>query len=253
MEYFESGRTPDYNAFAPSHRGRKRGQMQTLRIGDFMGVRYNIQTHADPFEIYNVASDPKETNNLAAEMPTLEDQMKAMVLQARHPNDSAPRPYDNELVPSTPTKAVTPGVQWNAFQGNYPWVPDFQNLIPVTSGLEDRPDLVKRTRDNNIGMRFMGYVNVPRDGDYTFYLTVDTGALLRIHDITVIDADFGYAGGTEASGGVRLQAGLHPFRLYYARGSKGVPSLNFSWSGPEIPKEPIPAGAFKHATDPRAP
>src|SRR6185437_1510027 len=43
VEYFEKGRTPDYQAFAPAHRNRKRDQMQLVRMGDFAGVRYNIQ------------------------------------------------------------------------------------------------------------------------------------------------------------------------------------------------------------------
>ena len=50
----------------------------------------------------------------------------------------------------------------------------------------------------------------PADGDYTFYLSTDTGALLRIHDATVIDADYGYVGGKEVSGMIKLKAGLHP-------------------------------------------
>ncbi len=253
IEYFEKGRTPSYDAFAPSHRGRKRGQMQALRIGDYMGVRYDIQSQTDPFEIYNVTSDPKETNNLAAAMPSLEQQMKAAVLQARRPNISAPRPYDNELVPSARATAVAPGVEWKAYEGEYPWVPDLETLKPVARGTATRPDLARRARDKDIGMLFTGYLNIPRDGDYAFQLEADTGALLRIHEATVIDADFGYPGGKEVSGGVRLQAGLHPFRLYYARRHKGAPSLKISWSGPGIAQEPIPASAFRHATDSRLP
>ena len=98
-------------------------------------------------------------------------------------------------------------------------------------------------------MFFSGYLNIPQDGDYTFFLRADTGAVLRIHDATVIDADFGYRGGEEASGSIRLQAGLHPFRLYYARGAKASPSLDFSWSGPQISKEVIPAGAFRRKVE----
>jgi arylsulfatase A-like enzyme len=245
VEYFESGRTPDYAKFAPAHRNRKRAQMQFIRIGDYSGVRYDVQSQADLFEIYNVAIDPKETNNLAGKMPELEQRMKAMVLQSRRPNDSAPRPYDNELVPAAPGVAVTNGVEWKVFEGNFPWVPDFETMKATTSGTSDQPDLGKRTRDNGVGMFFTGYLNIPQDGDYTFYLSADTGAELRIHDATVIDADFGYPGGTEINGSIKLQAGLHPFRLYYARRDKGTPDLNLSWSGPGIAKGKIPAEIFR--------
>jgi hypothetical protein len=189
--------------------------------------------------------DPKETNNLASAMPALQQQMQTMSLQVRRPNESAPRPYDNVFVPADLPKTATNGVTWQAYEGDYPWVPDFETLKSVASGVEGRPDLSKRTRDDNVGMFFTGFLNAPRDGDYTFYLEADTGALLRIHDATVIDADFGYVGGQEVSGGIRLRAGLHSFRLYYARGSKGTPSLKFSWSGPGIAKEIIPESAFR--------
>lgn len=248
VEYFEGGRTPNYQDFAPAHRGRLRRQMQTIRFGDYVGVRYNIQSQADPFEIYNVVADRKETNNLATTMPDLEKRMKTTVLQVRRPNDSASRPYDNEPVPALPpisTFTMRNGVYWKAFEGNYPWVPDFEILNPVASGVANDPDLKKRTRDNDIGLFFTGYLNIPTNGDYTFYLEADSGAVLKIHDATVIDADFGYVGGREMSGSVRLQEGLHRFRLYYARRNSGTPSLKLSWSGPNIPKQIIPDTVFR--------
>jgi hypothetical protein len=218
--------------------------MQVIRIGNHVGVRYDIQSQADPFELYNVTIDPKETNNLAVKMPGLEQQMKAMVLQSRRPNDSAPRPYDHELVPATPAVPAANGVEWKAYEGNFPWVPDLETLQPKASGTAERPDLARRTRDDGIGMLFAGYLKIPQDGEYTFFIKADTGALLRIHDATVIDADYGYKGGEEAGGSIRLQAGLHPFRLYYARKTKGKPSLDFAWSKEGMVKEPVPASVF---------
>lgn len=247
VEYFEAGRTPDYLAFAPAHRGRLRRQMQTIRLGDYVGVRYNIQAQSDPFEIYKVTVDPQQTNNLAAQMPALERKFKTLSLQVRRPNASAPRPYDDELVPATPVAQAEPGVSWSAYEGDYPWVPDFATLKPVASGTESHPDLRHLFRDENAGMFFSGYLAIPRDGDYTFAIAADSGAELRIHDATVIDADYGYQPGTEVSGSIRLRAGLHPFRLYYLRKENGAPALKFSWSGPGIEKEIIPAEVFKRA------
>jgi len=249
VEYFNNEKTPSYVDFTPSNRGRMRNQMQAIRIGDYVGLRYDIKSPADAFEIYQVTVDPKEATNLAPRLDALEQKIQASVLQIRRPDREAPRPYDNELVPPSPAVPVVPGVEWRAYEGTYPWVPDLETLPAAASGTADQPDLQPRPRDNDLGMLFTGYLEIPRAGNYTFYLAADTGALLRIHEATVIDADYGYPAGQEVSGGIQLQAGLHPFRLYYARQNQGKPMLQFSWSGPGIAKEPVPAGIFRRPSN----
>lgn len=66
VEYYGGDRTPDFKAFEASRRGKKRGQMQLIRMNDLVGVRYDIKSADDDFEIYNVVKDPKQTKNLAA-------------------------------------------------------------------------------------------------------------------------------------------------------------------------------------------
>jgi arylsulfatase A-like enzyme len=248
VEYYVPGRTPSYPVFTPAHQNRQRSQMQWIRMGDYVGVRYDIKTPRQPFEVYNVTIDPKETNNLAASKPALEQQMQTLCLQARRPNSSAPRPYDRELVPASPAIPVVNGVEWQAFEGHYPWVPDFETLTAVAHGTEKSPDLAKLSRTTEAGLFFTGYLEIPRDGEYTFAIETDTGALLRIHDATVIDADFGYRPGSEVGSSIRLQAGLHAFHLFYTHRQKAHPLLKFYWSGPGIEKEIIPAKAFKRGS-----
>lgn len=249
VEYFNNERTPDYVDFTPSNRGRMRNQMQALRVGDYVGLRYDIKSQEDSFEIYQVTVDPKEATNLAPGMVSLEQRMKALALQIRRPDPEAPRPYDQALIPASLVSSVVPGVDWNAFEGAYPWVPDLETLPAAASGTADLPDLQRRTRDRDVGMLFTGYLEIPQSGSYTFFLAADTGAVLRIHDATVIDADYGYRAGTERSGSIQLQAGLHPFRLYYARRNQGKPRLEFSWSGPGWVKALVPAGIFRRPTN----
>jgi arylsulfatase A-like enzyme len=247
IEYFEGGKTPNYQEFNPEDRGRKRGQMQTIRMGDYVGLRYNVKSPSDPFEIYKVTADPGQTNDLAPELRSLQQRMQMLVPQVRYPNATAPRPYDDELVAAVPAVTAGSGVEWLAFDGDYPWVPDFTTLKSVARGVADQPDPGRYSRSRNFGLGFSGYLKVPQDGEYTFYLTADTGAMLRIHDTIVVDADYGYPCGTEISGRMKLQAGLHPFRLGYVHRTKEMPALDFSWSGPDLPKEKIPASAFRQA------
>ena len=246
-EYYYINSTPAYPEFEPSRQGRLRGEMQAVRLNGLQGVRYNVLSHTNNFEIYDVTHDLKQATNLAL-LPAyagLQQQMKDRVLRLRRLDSSAPRPYDSELVPSVSASPVTTGVEWKASTQTFPWVPELTTFTASSNGNTNRPTVGVRPRDNDIGLLFTGYLLAPADGDYTIYLTADTGAFLRIHDAVVIDADYGYMSGNEVSGTIKLRAGLHPFRLYYARGSVGTPSLDLSWSGPGFTKQSMPDSAFR--------
>jgi hypothetical protein len=172
--------------------------------------------------------------------------MQDAVRTIRRPDESAKRPYDDELQPAERVEKTAPGVEWRAFEQPAPWVPRLDEMKSDSHGTQPRPDLAVSPRKNDVALLFTGYLEVPEDGAYTFHVTADTGALLRIHDATVIDADFGHAPGSEVSGAVRLQAGKHPFRLYYARRQAGTPQLALQWSRAALPKQDIPATAFSH-------
>jgi len=253
VEYFNEGNTPDLKEFQSQHRKRKRNQMQLIRLGDFVGVRYDIKSHTDDFEIYNVVKDPQETNNLAKPpgMAALQKQMKDKVLQVRRPDLEAKRPYDEELVPAIPTKKTSAGLSWQAFTGNYRWLPDVSSLQPATKGQAERLDVQAVKSPSNSVVYFEGYLQVPADGAYTFYVNGDTGSLLRIHEATVIDADYSFASGKEMQGKILLKAGLHPFR-FYTKKTMGKQLMNFKWEGPNINKQAIPANVFSHDTVPLA-
>lgn len=244
VEYFLNGSTPGYPEFQAAKRGRSRRQMQMLREGDFVGIRYNVLSHADNFEIYNVVTDPGQLTNLAPSQEALQQRMKDTVLRVRRPGGGVSRPYDAELVPPVVISPTRPGVEWSAWTTAFPWTPELSALTPSSSGTAAAPTLDVRPRDNDIAMSFSGYLEVPADGTYTFFLTADTGAFLRIHEAQVIDADRGYAGGSEISGSIALKAGKHPFGLSYARRTAGSPSLSLQWSGPGIAKQVLPDEAF---------
>lgn len=250
-EYFVAGKTPSYLKFLPAHQGRVRRQMQALRLGDYMGVRYNIAGQSDPFEIYNVVNDPQEKNNLATDptFATLQQQLHDTVLRLRRPDVGAPRPYDNELVPAIKPANTTNGLAWQAVEQEVPWAAKIDGLKPFASGIKARPDTalgeVKPSK-SNVGFLFSGYIEVPKDGEYTFSISTNSKALLRIHEAIVLDAGYDYNAGGEEKSTIRLQAGKHPFRLYYARHKTGQPSLDLKWSSAETPMQEIPASAFSH-------
>ncbi len=150
VEYFQNGKTPNFDCFVPAHRGRKRGQMQIVRLGDYLGVRYNIASADDDFEIYNVTKDPQEAHNLAGQPKSagLQKKLKEAALRQRMPSATAARPYDATPVPAIEEGSPVAGVEWSAFAGEWPWLPKFDAMTPSASGEAPQPALQAVPIDN---------------------------------------------------------------------------------------------------------
>lgn len=248
VEYFNNARTPDYKEFSFINRNRQRMQMQMIRMGDMVGLRYNIKSVDDDFEIFNVIKDTHQSTNLAAggKMADMQKMMKEKVLQVRRPNDSARRPYDDAAVPSSSVNKNIKGVQWKAYNNKYLWLPDVSSLTPIASGVLTSPDIFQVKKPGNNIYVFEGYIKVPADGDYTFYLTAGNKAFMRIHEAALIDADYNYKAGTTKESTIKLKAGLHPFKLYYAGNAGTQNLLKMEWKGPSFEKTSIPQNVFFH-------
>lgn len=262
IEYANDDPTPDYKEFSPEKRGRVRGQMQVLRYGDYTGVRYRIRSADDDFEIYNVVTDPVQRHNLAKmgtqtiQLPpaagigtnvtvnTFQRFLKDRVLQLHHAGAGSPRPYDSALVPPVTVTGTMPGLSWKTYQGPFPWIPQTTGLPVAASGHMAFPEIDEKTGIGTLCV-FTGYVQAPADGSYSFYMSCDTKAFLRIHDIQVLDEDYKYPGNLPRTGSIFLKAGLHPFNLYYYRNTdQGPPFLKLDWSGPGFNKQRMGKAAF---------
>jgi arylsulfatase A-like enzyme len=240
-EYFEPNKSPNYSQFAPINRGKVRKQMQMIRMGDMVGLRYDIQSADDDFGIFNVSADTHQATNLAAggKMAGLQQQMKDKVLQVRRIDTSARRPYDDALIPANKIDHIAKGITWAAYAGKYNWLPDVSDMKPIAVGANADISTIKQSGADTYV--FQGYIKVPEDGDYTFYLTAGDKSFLRIHDACAIDADYGYKAGTTKESTFKLKAGLHAFKLYtYANPN----TLKLEWKAPSCTKVPIPSEAF---------
>lgn len=94
------------------------------------------------------------------------------------------------------------------------------------------------------GLKYRGYLDVPQDGVYSFYLTCDDGGTLTIGDREVVNND-GNHSAIEKNGQVALKRGLQKFALDFIEGGGGYTlQLKYSFNGSE-PRN-IPASWFKH-------
>src|SRR5262249_59427810 len=61
-------------------------------------------------------------------------------------------------------------------------IPDWSATEAVAQGVAANFDCTLATRDTDAGLDFTGYVELPRDGVYTFYLNSDDGSQLTIDE-----------------------------------------------------------------------
>lgn len=248
VEYFQNESTPGFPEFAPAHRKRKRGQMQVIRFGDTVGVRYNIKSADDDFEIYDVVHDPQEINNLAdnASVKTLQQKMKDKVLQVRMADTAAARPYDSTYIPAINSMNTSAGLRWKFYEGSFAWVPDVSSLKAIDSGTVKTfdPSLIKKNKTGILCIE--GFIKLPADAVYNFYLNADAPAFVRLHGAQLIDADYGYKKNTVKTSGVKLKAGLHPVRLYYRYSPAAHHILKFQWQTGHNPRKDVTAGTMNY-------
>ncbi len=77
------------------------------------------------------------------------------------------------------------GLRAECFEGLWETLPDFNLFQPVKAGLVTNFDLNFRSRDEGVGIRYSGFLNVPRDGKYQFVLSSDDGATLFLGESSV--------------------------------------------------------------------
>ncbi|MBC3788558.1 glucose/arabinose dehydrogenase, partial [Spirosoma sp. LMG 31448] len=119
--------------------------------------------------------------------------------------------------PENPANALA-GLNYQYYEGGWNNLPNFPALIPNKTGTASTIDLAPRSRDENYALRFEGYINVPTDGQYTFYTTSDDGSKLYIGSTQVVDND-GPHGDQERSGTIGLKAGKHAMSVAVFQGS----------------------------------
>lgn len=258
-EYNVAGKTPGYKDFLGEHKGAERGQQQIVFVDGLKGLRMGVKDADKDFMIFDTLNDPQESKDLASSKPELQARMKAAALSNRRAFLPAKTVFDTELVPAVEvTGAASPGLKWSVYEGEFPWVPDFRQLKkqPAAHGVVPSPS-VKMNGPRKRGVELTGYVKIPADGEYTFYLSTDANkgskAFVRLHGMELIDADKTYEPGTEISSDlgdrknpVYLKAGLHPIRISYVGNAGPASRLTLKWEGPGLPKQEIPASAFSH-------
>ncbi len=139
-------------------------------------------------------------------------------------------------------------VNYEYYEGTWDALPNFDALTAVRAGLGAGFDIGLRDQDDNFGFRFRAYIDIPRDGTYTFYTTSDDGSKLYINTSLVVNND-GLHGSQERGGSISLTQGSHLIEVtYFEKGGDNV--LYVQYEGPGIEKGAIPDEVLHPVTVP---
>jgi hypothetical protein len=142
------------------------------------------------------------------------------------------------------SEMVQPGITYNYFTGSFRNVFDFSELKAKNSAVINKFSIQSRTSEQFFAFDFNGYIQIPRDGLYTYYLRSNDGSRMYLNDRLLINND-GLHPVVERFKSIALKKGLHPISVKYFQ-EGGTHDLRLSWKGPGFEKQEIPASVLFH-------
>ena len=98
--------------------------------------------------------------------------------------------YDSGTAVKLPIALGGNGLYCEYYEGTWYQVLSFTGETPVRTGYTNNFVLdMAGDRTEYFALRFTGYISVPSDGTYTFYLGSDDGSHLYINDNLIVDND----------------------------------------------------------------
>lgn len=141
-------------------------------------------------------------------------------------------------------KDVKQGLSYKYTHGIYRMVNDMLNVPPLKTGINSQFNIEPREKEQYFSFDYEGYINIQKDGEYTFYLATNDGGRFYIDNILLINND-GLHPVVEVEKSINMKAGLHPISVkYFQEGGRN--GLKVSWQGPGIEKQEIPASVLFH-------
>jgi hypothetical protein len=147
--------------------------------------------------------------------------------------------------------ALTAGLAYKIYNGGWIDLPDFSKLTPVSTG-ESANLNASAQGFTRYATEWDGFIDVPRDGGYTFHLIDRDGARLVIDGMEVARTGppFAQVCGSPGNalrydrGAIGLRAGLHAIHVEALNTmSGGAPRL--MWEGPGVALGDVPDAAWK--------
>ena len=135
------------------------------------------------------------------------------------------------------------GLKCVYYKGGFDSTKDMLSVAPSQTFYVKDVEVPPGVNAPSFGLQYRGYIDVPEQGIYSFYLTSDDGSALYIDDKKVINND-GLHSAVERSGEIALEKGLHHFSLDFIEGGGGY-TLRLLYSLKNGQPQNIPSEMFK--------
>ena len=136
------------------------------------------------------------------------------------------------------------GIAYDYYTGPFQAVKDIDKKPPVKSGVMERIEFKPGLTGIEFGYIYSGFIMIPDEGIYTFYLESNDGSKLYLNNEELIDND-GPHTAIEKSAKIALKAGEYPIMVKYFQMGGGK-ALKVSWESDKIKKEQITAEVLFH-------
>ncbi len=135
------------------------------------------------------------------------------------------------------------GIRWKLCRGAFRRLPDFKKMKPDAVGKVYQFGLDKiKVPEQNFALQFDAFIQIDKQGRYTFYISSNDGSKLYIDGRLLIDND-GEHGPKQLGGSVHLSPGKHAIRAEYFQ-SGGSKTLQVAYNSETISYQPVPGSAL---------
>jgi hypothetical protein len=128
------------------------------------------------------------------------------------------------------TPSLVDGLNYEFFEGEAGSISQLVAMTPKSTGVSAALDLSLPHPNNNWGVRFSGFIDIPADGKYRFWIRSDDGSQLSIDGRPLLNND-GVHPASEKNGNLTLKAGLHELEVVYFQGG-GETEFQVQWAPP---------------------
>jgi hypothetical protein len=144
------------------------------------------------------------------------------------------------------------GLRYGYYEKQWFLLPDSIDIDPVAFGIAETISTKYRRKDEGFLLQFEGYIQIPREGMYTFSVSSTLAGKLFIDGSRIIYNRCTRTNSNPTveneknSHAVRLEAGMHAIRVVCSNAWFHGLDLKVSYQGPGIKEQEIPSDVLYH-------